>query len=573
MHFGNLPNIQQNGIIHFSIPIFEDLVYKAQATVVEAANPDEYKWIGKLVDNAVGDIAVMKDPQGGTCALINLIDRTYSVFPIKGNIGVLAKVNHQIGETVCSAGSEGVSSSTEFCDATPDCSEGELDVLVLITDEAREFFADINNPFIATLFANFAFATVEIALINSGISNKKIRCRPIAFDFNDYSINLDIRDDCETLEELPEAQNLRNLYGADLVVMLTNQNYPNARGFASTVEPNDEESYAVVEVDAMIGVGPDWVLAHEMGHLLGADHNFDDNGRDIMLHNDCAHGWKFTDNTNTEQRTVLALNFNNTGRILHYSNPAADFNGQPTGNDEEGDISDSNNARKIDNAYCEVMHYRPSPEFSAIIGGSPLFCGIGQSSSQQTYYASVTPSAPDFPVKPPYQYEWRWTTDGFSFPDAPGTFLGNQPTVTIGQLLNCPSFFLHLKVTGSDGEVYNTSRSISTAFCTDCPGLAENPIERSNSNKSNTDISALKDIAIYPVPARSNIFVQFSDRNTLVNSRFTILNLQGKAIFDKQIDAEEKKLNINTSGFSSGVYICKWQNAETVISKKIVVSQ
>ncbi len=202
--------MQQDGNLTFTIPLFEDALFKAQAKIVEAQSTEEYRWIGKLIDGVEGDISVVSDPQAGTCAYVDLINRTYTIFPLGGNLGVLTKVTHQVDAVVCSLTEPPENTEIqEFCGENPSCSEGVVDVLVLVTDEARDFFADF-NPLLVSIYVNLGFASVDAALSNSGITDKKVRFRSVAFDFNDYTTSLSdpIRKDTETLEALPEAQSV-----------------------------------------------------------------------------------------------------------------------------------------------------------------------------------------------------------------------------------------------------------------------------------------------------------------------------------------------------------------------------
>ncbi len=82
-----------------------------------------------------------------------------------------------------------------------------------------------------------------------------------------------IGTDVKTFISNSTAQNDRNIFKADIMILLTDGNYDNASTYGSVDQINAENNkcYAIVEADA-VGRG---TFAHECGHLLGGLHEND----------------------------------------------------------------------------------------------------------------------------------------------------------------------------------------------------------------------------------------------------------------------------------------------------------
>src|SRR5690606_17234090 len=99
--------------------------------------------------------------------------------------------------------------------------------------------------------------------------------------------------DVENLHNNATAQNLRNQFEADLVVLLTNGAwYGGFVGLAEAFGPAEDDAYAIVQV---LHATSSLTFAHEVGHLMGGKHQqcsiFLNGGCDDTLGD--AHGYGF----------------------------------------------------------------------------------------------------------------------------------------------------------------------------------------------------------------------------------------------------------------------------------------
>ncbi len=78
------------------------------------------------------------------------------------------------------------------------------------------------------------------------------------------------------------------------------------------------------------------------------------------------------------------------------------------------------------------------------------------------------------------------------------------------------------------------------------------------------DISANKEISLYPNPTKDNLTIE---TNSITEQRIEILNLIGQTVYTIYIN---KKATINTSAFANGVYILKLSSDKETVVRKFV---
>jgi len=545
--------LQHQGVLKFTIP-FESSTdtFTAITDYVEYQSSSDYLWTATIMTplGNVGSINLIRNAYG-ILGNIQLPQTYYSIHPLGGNMGAISKQSvSSYNNTVCSAPSSSGNSAASECSPNEECNT-TVDILVLWTQEALDWVNAVDpNPFIQQLYAGFGYATMNAAISNSDITGVTTRVQTAFFDFTPfYNPDRDIDTDVDKL--VIEAGNIRDQYHADIVILLTNQRYvglaPNfnpINGAVPTTGPLEDQAFAIVEIRHLLS--PRFVFAHEVSHLFGAIHEY-------TVEVSCPGGLTFTGNSTTVWETIQGQgipSFNIpppvSTRIMHFSNPDINFDGQPTGCDNCS-VGGSNNAAKIDKEACTVSAFRPDPFWSMAIKAPKNIC-MQEEGVFNANAVTVNLPAPVNPGKPSYTYLWQWSRDGIS----PQGILGNTEAITdvIPPCINCAYFFLHLKVTASDGEVINLTKKINLIWHA-CGGGFNRDIIPS------IDVSDFdEDFKLYPTPAQDHINVYFKlneERKTIIRIR-DVTGRVIKIINKKILDSGHYKEHIRLNNLPHGLY-------------------
>ncbi|MEL6866510.1 MAG: zinc-dependent metalloprotease family protein [Bacteroidota bacterium] len=357
---GNLSNLQQSGILSFLMP--NSLTpYGAEALRVQYEDETNYIWTGRF-PNQKGSMSLVRNP-GGFGGFIDHEEASYTILPI--NPAVSAMIQHQTQDSTPTSCGVNATTGRFPANTADECNFTEctdiVDVLLLWTPEASDYLRAFSNPFLTAIVGTFEIEAMNIGFANSGLEGE-IRVRAVDFEMPRYDQQLDMSEDVQILKTETNIDEIRAAYGANLVVLLTNQNYQNY-GIVDEIGPDENKAYAIVEVRSFAFFR--WTLAHELGHLFGGLHQDDIEGPQ------CAHAYRFTDNSGTTRNTLVASVNPNLGvgqRILYYSNPNIQFGGVPA-----GVVGNANVAGRISNTTCEVANFLPPARLSIEIGGLLYF--------------------------------------------------------------------------------------------------------------------------------------------------------------------------------------------------------
>jgi hypothetical protein len=567
---GDVPSLQQNGTLTFTIPGVSQTI-TAQAIRVVDTDVKDYVWQAKIGET--GYMQIVSKPDG-VSGFIQLSNKYFTLFPLYKTYCALFEYDLSHATETC--GSNDVVlplSETESIQAPDYCYETSIiipstvDILVLITPEARQWVGGTfgTNWLNALTYVIGATESINMALVNSDILQKRVRTRYAALEGFPYSPPGDdaLEDDIANLATNTTANQLREQYKADVVIMLTNDRY-GASGIAAA-GINNNLAYAIVEIQAIMS--PFFGFAHEFGHLMGGLHNRSANvpctycqGSDNT--DRCSHAWRFFDANSMERKTLIArVDIDDVDGITvpHYSNPDVNFNGTPTG------TVDNDNAKIIRNSFTTVANFRSSPQMSAGIVGFKFLC----TGSPNLYEAAVTPPAIGITQgQPPYTYEWRWNTTGI-FNAALGgssTLIASGTTatsITFNVPPICPSFFLQLRVTGSGGYTTTSACKIFSSPCIACGGSGKD-IQTQPFSEAN--------INVYPIPSDEQLYVQATQIGNQEH-QIQLCDLQGKIVYSTVIQAldHQLQLSIPTAHLPQGLYYVRLLNNNAPIIKKIII--
>ncbi len=445
VQMGNLAKMQQKGVLTFTVP---DVVRKitAKAIRVEAQSEQNYKWFGTVAGEETGHVIISCE-NGKMTGSIAVDERSFELRHFDGSIHTLTEINHAANATDCLSGKSPVGST-----GTPDNpgpareagKSGRLQacysptrVLILATPAAAAANIDIGQTATASI-DQYNYALAE-SRASSGARLVNSPETPVI----DFFETDNIQDDIRTLANNPEAQQLRNQHQADLVVLLTNGNYPGIAGVARTIDvTNPADAYAIVQIGAATSNN---TFAHEIGHLFGGAHE-DDFREEIQPY---AHGYRFERRrwpSVRRYRTLMHTYLDNYARILRYSTPHIRFDDEVPGNKHTNHV-----VRRINERQADINTFRaPFSGLTAYIEG-PTYVPLYQSASWEAVYSCGAG---------PYSFEWSFSWDGFNYYSA-----GSEETAgNIFYFCN-ETLYIQLTVRSSDGQEAN---SFTTAFTDNC---------------------------------------------------------------------------------------------------------
>ncbi len=564
---GDISQYEENGIINFSLPGIPETL-QSEAVRVEYTSTNDYIWSARFTHQP-GYMSIISKPEG-KAGFFQLPGKFFSIHPVNNTVSLLKEIDfaHLSTEGCGWVGSETANAEVDWCEPEENNCFSEIDVLVLVSSpDVQDWFGTQGDPWQALVTIIQGIESLNLAFANSGIDNKQIRWRAEQFNFTGYDMPLNPDDDID--EFAIQAASLREQRQADVVIMLTANDYPGIAGIASGPSgdcptPSKNCAYAIVEIQSI--ADPRWTFAHEFAHLLGARHNrpnicsaagvCGNDNTDV-----CAHAWVFNDQDDIEQRTILATLFANEQaagavRIPHYSNPNVEFNGAATG------TVDNDNARIMRNTACYVDDYNQA-EWSVGIQGPSKWCL--NSLPQITFAAMVTPPNPgwNLPGNPPYQYEWRAScSPTFN----PSTVLSNQPSITLSAPFCEPTFWLRLTVTSSDGATLtDRERVLIIENCS-------NNFQGGEDRQQQSDSDKVQSITIYPNPAYDNIIIGNLPNEKGQFTTISIWDNLGKQVHEIE-SSELEMLEITTDRMPNGMYFIKIcsgnnQSIHTIILQK-----
>lgn len=402
-----LATSQKDGVLLLHIP--DGPTITAVASHVEYESANEYEWIGKTDDDRGTVIVISKG--GRVSAHISTPAGVYEIFPAPAGLHCLQNIDSEKAWDVGCATSSSTSkpNNGRTMAAEPAVKQdGNTNakmqpcqalvyprVLVLYTPKALTLAGNLTN---LTDHINLSISQFNSCIYNSGITSAAALVlagiAPLNFVENENSLD----NDKESLIINVTAQNLRNQYKADVVVLLTDGWYSDgdARGASGTQTLEVDRAYSIVEL---------WhatarkTFAHEVGHLYGCRH---DNTAGSPSY---AQGYNIKTLGFTSDRTIMVgknISENQAAnRLLHFSNPNIQAGGKATGTNDE------NNAQRISESHPIVGAFRPdpTPPLGVFLDG-PTWVSNPGGKTYELYYSCGSA---------PYTFSWQYSYDGVNY--------------------------------------------------------------------------------------------------------------------------------------------------------------
>lgn len=242
-----------------------------------------------------------------------------------------------------------------------------IDVLVVYTEEAKEGEGGVDQ--IETRIG-LAFMETNTSFINSGVEHEVKNVGMVEVDFDEPQTSGISKSWMQDNQEIAQ---LRSTYKADIVILIVNE-FSNRGVCGSATTPSEANSsyadraFAVVSRGCMTGF---YTFGHEIGHLMGARHNCEQDD-----YNNYRHGFSFCTSEGINWRTIMSYEeCNRQPRILFWSNPENSRNGVSMGT-SSGDCQ-SNNVKTLNEFGYIVANYTRNPDcftFMTICDRYPFIC-------------------------------------------------------------------------------------------------------------------------------------------------------------------------------------------------------
>ena len=231
----------------------------------------------------------------------------------------------------------------------------KIRVLVLYTPEAQSLVSNVKNTILT------AVALTNQSFVNSQINYRIELVYAGQTNYTESGFSTDLsRFRTSGDGYMDEVHSLRNKYSADVCVLLISDSL--YCGLASGIGVSAANAFCAVSTKGTCAT-TNYSFAHEIGHLLGCRHDpYVDNSSTPYAF---GHGYVNPSNT---WRTIMAYK-NACGscpRLLYWSNPNVNYNGEPMGT-----IANNNNTRVWNERSNTVMAFR-QPEDNVTFTSSDM---------------------------------------------------------------------------------------------------------------------------------------------------------------------------------------------------------
>ncbi|MFA5669359.1 MAG: M12 family metallo-peptidase [Balneolaceae bacterium] len=403
-------------------------------TSIFSVTDTRYVWSGVLISeedkSEVGEATFLVDENGevtgnieieGTFYELRSLDKTGMHALIKLN---LEHINQNTNDVVNikTSSAKNVDPQTGIINAPittqsgPRCSPEMQSVMVLYT-AAAAYGKDINSLiYLAIQEMNESYSESQVTNLRMQLAH--------AQQIN-FSETNDVEFDLNRFSSDSYVQNLRDQYQADLVILLTGSYYNNIAGVASGIYPGSNNAYALVVAD--YATAGHFTLAHEVGHLQGAQHHpmdpIDPNGP-------FAYGFGhrfmyrsgFLGMVKNYRATIMAYTWDETGntsfsKVKRLSNPNVFYRGKGTGISNERE-----NYKVLKETASTIADYRNPNELRATVSIT----------AYPTQFSNVVFNANVCGGSGSYSYAWKITQDPFNYGSIQSTSQTFSPVLTPG---------------------------------------------------------------------------------------------------------------------------------------------
>ena len=472
--------------------------------------------------------------------------------------------NHTDSEFVVFKDTETISlANLERINASRNC---DIGILVVFTPGAQSQVGNINQVIQNAISqTNTAFTRSQISANSARVylSGSQSFTPPTTYTLSGSTKTWgeDIFDDTEHLTENNTLATLRSNSGADLVILLVEDNSSySGLGNSAAIGPDEDNGFAIVQISVAEQAGM-WTFSHEFGHLMGARHQ-----ESVDPGGTFNHGHQFV-KWFKKYRTIMAVpeGIGSGTRYQNYSNPDVDYLDKPTGVTNQAD-----NTRQIRDEGCTVASFFTNNE--PLLTASPSGPIVACEGDYVTFNVDVNGGGPGW-----YSYEWRTSSDGINW----GPIITTWTNASFYIPNSVSIYYVQVKVTSGLNQTITASSPIYILSPSSCNYMKATSTAQ-NVKESNKQIelkeNSLKFIQepilrAFPVPAKDNLNIEVilpkQDRINL-----TVVNLLGqtvKSITDQVYSEGLNAFSLNITNLNSGIYFLFLNVDNKTITKKIQI--
>jgi peptidyl-Asp metalloendopeptidase len=338
----NIDALDGGGDVNVDLPTARGV--NARVKKIDRRGARDFIWYGELPGTPGSAILVVRD--GKVTGTIRNDKELYRILSIGGDAHALIQIDERAFPQDHPHGMDnganppGKMPAAKAQDSAAAVGEPIIDVLVAYTERAKNAAGDIKG------LIDLAIAETNEGYENSGINPRVRLVGTRKVDYNERGKSFDtvvshLRG--KTDKHMKNIHAQRDEQGADVVLLIINND--DSCGIADRIMASESTAFAVGHWDCVTGY---YTFGHEIGHLQGARHDPSTDSTNTPFA--YGHGYRHR----SAWRTVLAYDCSDgCPRVLQFSNPDVNYNGNPTGN-----TSRSNNARVINETANIVSGWR-----------------------------------------------------------------------------------------------------------------------------------------------------------------------------------------------------------------------
>lgn len=533
---GALPLYLSGDALDFHLPGTSDTVHVRGLHLENGKF--KYTWWGEEAD-ASGYFGMAADTIGKLVYVYHNGD-TYMIHPLSKRYNAQVKMVPDSSLDVCVSNVQ-TDSTGPNCEI--DTCKNMINALVLVTPEAvSEAVGFSPDAFYVTLYLALGQQTINLALLNSGAVGKSFRFVTLPYNF-DYDQNHKILFDLNNFVSDSDVGDLVDTYRADMAILVTDTRYGDTLGIA-----HDQVAGALVTIEHF--ASRRFTFAHEIGHLLKADHNRISNGGDAADNqNRCNYGYRVASALGIIYTLMAKINEPTGGRIPYFSHPGISILNNPIGSQY------SYNAAYITGNFCSLAgQFFEDDELKIDISGPSPVCN-----QENTYTIQIDAPGSGVPGSGFYTYKWYLGPSPYKNPLS-GNLIGTTSSIAIDPYdFPYETFWIYASVHSDDG-----------VFTTDVIEF-ENPCEFLRPAKRQILLPG-DFFALSPNPACGFIDITFDKEQILSERTYLIYNAQGQQVKHGAIASGSDYTRIYFC-LPVGIYTLQIRNGIAATSRKFTIQR